>query len=209
MDIFITGIGTDVGKTIASAVFVEALQADYFKPIQAGDLHYSDTDKVKELVDHKESSFYPNAYALKTPMSPHAAADIDNVKINIDHIKRPVTNAHLVIEGAGGLFVPINHQECILDLIKPMDKVILVSRHYLGSINHTLLSHQMLSHRNIDHGILFIGDEHPTTEAIIEKMTGIKAIGRIPHLKEVTPKTIRSVADRLKINILNELQLKN
>ena len=208
MDIFITGIGTDVGKTIASAVFVEALQADYFKPVQAGDLHYSDTDKVKELVDHGESRFYPNAYALKTPMSPHAAADIDNVKINIDHIKRPSTNAHLVIEGAGGLMVPINHQECILDLIKPTDKVILVSRHYLGSINHTLLSHKLLTQRNIDHEFLFIGDEHPTTEAIIEKMTGKKAIGRIPNLKELNTKVIRSVADRLKPKMLNKLQLK-
>ncbi len=208
MDIFITGIGTDVGKTIASAVFVEALQADYFKPVQAGDLHYSDTDKVKELVDHGESRFYPNAYALKTPMSPHAAADIDNVKINIDHIKRPSTNAHLVIEGAGGLMVPINHQECILDLIKPTDKVILVSRHYLGSINHTLLSHKLLTQRNIDHEFLFIGDEHPTTEAIIEKMTGKKAIGRIPNLKELNTKAIRSVADRLKPKMLNKLQLK-
>jgi len=208
MDIFITGIGTDVGKTIASAVFVEALQADYFKPVQAGDLHYSDTDKVKELVDHGKSRFYPNAYALKTPMSPHAAADIDNVKINIDHIKRPSTNAHLVIEGAGGLMVPINHQECILDLIKPTDKVILVSRHYLGSINHTLLSHKLLTQRNIDHEFLFIGDEHPTTEAIIEKMTGKKAIGRIPNLKELNTKVIRSVADRLKPKMLNKLQLK-
>ena len=94
MDIFITGIGTDVGKTIVSAVFVKALQADYFKPIQAGDLHYSDTDKVKELADSQKSKFYSNAYALQTPMSPHAAADIDEIKIDIDQIQRPETDHH-------------------------------------------------------------------------------------------------------------------
>lgn len=208
MDIFITGIGTDVGKTVASAVFVKALQADYFKPIQAGDLHHSDTDKVKELAGSKGSRFFANSFALNTAMSPHAAADIDNVKIGIKDIKRPETNAHLIIEGAGGLLVPINHKECILNLIKPSDKVILVSRHYLGSINHTLLSHELLLQRNIDHEILFIGDEHPTTEAIIEKMTGKKAIGRIPNLKEVNSNAIRSVADKLKTNMLDKLQLK-
>ena len=205
MEIFITGIGTDVGKTIVSAVFVKALQADYFKPIQAGDLHYSDTDKVKELADSQKSKFYANAYALQTPMSPHAAADIDEIKIDIDQIQRPETDHHLIIEGAGGLLVPINQHNCIIDLIKKTDKVILVSRHYLGSINHTLLSHQLLQQRNIDYEIVFIGDEHPTTESIIERMTGKTPIGRIPLLKDINSKTIASKADMLRKNIIDKL----
>ena len=207
MEVFITGIGTDVGKTIASAVFVKALEADYFKPIQAGDLSYSDTDKVRELADSKKSKFYPNSYALQTPMSPHAAADIDKVKIDINSIKRPETNAHLVIEGAGGLLVPVNHQNCIIDLVKKKDKVILVSRHYLGSINHTLLSHQLLKQRNIDYEILFIGEENPTTESIIQEMTGKTPIGRIPLLDEVNPEAIASTADVLRSKIIDKLQI--
>jgi len=207
MEIFITGIGTDVGKTIASAVFVKALQADYFKPIQAGDLDYSDTDKVKELADSKKSKFYSNAYALQTPMSPHAAADIDEIKIDIDKIKRPETDRHLIIEGAGGLLVPINQHNCIIDLIKKTDKVILVSRHYLGSINHTLLSHQLLQQRNIDHEIVFIGEENSTTESIIQEMTGKSPIGRIPQLKYINPETIASIADMLKNDIIDKLQI--
>ena len=94
--IFITGIGTDVGKTIASAIVVEALQADYFKPVQAGDLEYSDTDKVKALVSNSTSVFHPNSYALQTPMSPHAAAEIDQVSIDIDQIQLPKTDNKLV-----------------------------------------------------------------------------------------------------------------
>ena len=137
---FITGIGTEVGKTIVSAVVTEALWADYFKPIQAGDLEYSDTDKVKALISNSKSKFFNNAYALKTPMSPHAAAEIDEVTIDLKSISRPKTQNHLVIEGAGGLMVPLNNKDCIIDLIEKTDKIILVSRHYLGSINHTLLS---------------------------------------------------------------------
>ena len=107
--IFITGIGTEVGKTVASAIVTEALQADYFKPIQAGDLENSDTHKVERLVSNSVTKFHPNAFALKTPMSPHAAAEIDQVQIKAEEVKRPTTtNDYLVIEGAGGLLVPIN-----------------------------------------------------------------------------------------------------
>ena len=207
MEIFITGIGTDVGKTIVSAVFVKALQADYFKPIQAGDLDYSDTDKVKELADSKTSKFYPNAYALQTPMSPHTAADIDKIKIDIDQIQRPETDHHLIIEGAGGLLVPINQHNCIIDLVKKTDKVILVSRHYLGSINHTLLSYQLLQQRNIDYEIVFVGEENSTTESIIQEMTGKSPIGRIPQLKDINSNTIASTADMLKNDIIDKLQI--
>lgn len=176
---FITGISTNVGKTIASAIVVEALQADYWKPIQAGELKYSDTHKVAELISNSKSKFYPNTYALKTPMSPHAAAEIDGIQIKLNEIKEPETDNHLVIEGAGGLLVPINDTQTVLDIIKPSYKVIVVSRHYLGSINHTLLTVKLLQEKGFDVSIIFSGDEHKTTEDIIKKMTGVKVIGSI------------------------------
>ncbi len=176
---FVTGISTDVGKTVASAILVEALQADYFKPVQAGDLDNSDTHKVQRLVSNTNSVFHPNSYALKTPMSPHGAAEIDGLKIDAAEIKRPKTKNVLVVEGAGGLLVPLNESETILDLIQPKDKVIVVSRHYLGSINHSLLTINTLKDRGFDVSLIYSGDEHPSTESIIEKMTGVKVIGRI------------------------------
>jgi len=177
---FITGISTEVGKTIASAIVTEALEADYWKPVQAGELDHSDTHKIKYLVSNDISQYHDNSFALHTPMSPHAAAEIDGVKITIPKIKRPKTSNNLVVEGAGGLLVPLNDSDTIIDLILPTDKVIVVSRHYLGSINHTLLTIEALKSRNLTvAGIIFSGDEHPTTEAIITKMTKIPIIGRI------------------------------
>ena len=195
---FITGIGTEVGKTVASAVVTEALQADYWKPIQAGDLEYSDTDKVKDLISNSKTKFHKNAFALNTPMSPHASAEIDNISIKSSTIKTPETLNSLVVEGAGGILVPISDTETILDLIEPTDKVILVSRHYLGSINHTLLSAEILKAKGIKNvGILFNGDEHPTTESIIKKMTGLPILGRIGEEQEITKSVISKYAEEL------------
>ncbi|MGK0427017.1 MAG: dethiobiotin synthetase [Ulvibacter sp.] len=177
---FITGIGTDVGKTIVSAVLVEALEADYWKPIQAGELNNSDSINVERLVSNSTTKFHKSAFNLETPMSPHGAATIDGVSIETNKINRPITKNTLVIEGAGGLLVPLSDSETVLDLIKPMDKVVVVSRHYLGSINHTLLTLEILKQRKIDVlGIIFNGDENKSTESIIEKMSGVHILGRI------------------------------
>jgi len=176
---FITGISTEVGKTIAAAIVTEALEADYWKPIQAGDLEHSDTYKIKQFVSNKKSVFHENAFALNTPMSPHAAAEIDGITINLKDIIAPKTENHLVIEGAGGLLVPLNDNDTILDLIQPDYKVIVVSRHYLGSINHTLLTVNFLKEKGFDVSLIFSGNEHKSTENIIQKMTNITVIGRI------------------------------
>ncbi len=177
---FITGISTDVGKSIAAAMITEALEADYWKPVQAGDLDNSDTHKVERLISNSMTTFHKNSYALNSPMSPHAAAEIDSIKIDIKKIKRPKTNRDLVIEGAGGLLVPLNNKSTILDLIEKDDCVILVSRHYLGSINHTLLSIEMLRSRGIKHiKIIFSGNEHRSTEQAIQDHSGIEVLGRI------------------------------
>lgn len=176
---FITGIGTDVGKTVASAILTEALEADYWKPIQAGDLEHCDTKKVQQLVSNTRSVFHDNSYALQTPMSPHAAADIDGVSVELKNIKAPKTKNNLVIEGAGGLLVPLSETTTILDLIKPDYKVIVVSRHYLGSINHTLLTINLLQAKGFEVALIFSGNEHKTTEDIIITMTNVSVIGRI------------------------------
>jgi len=201
--IFITGIGTDVGKTIASSVVVEALEADYWKPIQAGDLNFSDSDKVKAYITNIKTHFFENAYALHTPASPHLAAEIDNVVIDLNQIKEPKTSNHLVIEGAGGIFVPINQEHTILDLIQPDYNVIVISRHYLGSINHTLLTIEALKSRNISvSGIIFSGNEHASTEQIILTKTNVPMIGRIEQEPYFDKNVIRYYADLFRDNLL-------
>lgn len=195
---FITGISTDVGKTIASAIVTEALEADYWKPIQAGELDNCDTKKVAQLISNTKSKFHTNAYALQTPMSPHAAAEIDNMSIEIKEIKIPKTNNNLVIEGAGGLLVPLNNSQTVFDLIKPNYKVIVVSRHYLGSINHTLLTVNLLKEKGFNVSIVFSGNEHKSTEAIIKKMTNVPVIGRIDEEPYFDKNVIKEYAELFK-----------
>ena len=201
---FITGISTEVGKTVAAAIITEALQADYWKPIQAGDLDNSDTHKVKRLVSNDISQYHDNAFALNTPMSPHASAKMDNITISANKIKRPKTKNTLVIEGAGGVLVPINDTETVAQLIAPTDKVIIVSRHYLGSINHTLMTVEVLKARKLKiAGILFSGDENPTTEAIIAKMSQVPIIGRIDEEPYIDANVVSEYADRLREKLLS------
>ncbi len=196
--IFITGIGTDVGKTIVSAIIVEALNADYWKPIQAGELEYSDSHKIKELISNTRTKVFENSYALKTPMSPHAAADIDGLTIKLDQIVEPNSSNHLVIEGAGGLLVPINNKQTVLDIIKPDYKVIVVSRHYLGSINHTLLTVNLLLEKGFDVSLIFSGNQHKTTEDIIKKMTNLNVIGRIDEEEKFDKTIVKKYAELFK-----------
>lgn len=204
MKLFITGIGTDVGKTVASAILVEALQSDYWKPIQAGDLDFSDTHKVKSQISNSNSQFHLNAYALDTPVSPHYAAQLDEIVIDLKKITEPKTDNHLVIEGAGGILVPLNDSDCIIDLIQKDYKVIVVSRHYLGSINHTLLTIEVLKSRKINvAGIIFSGDENKATEEIILKKTGVKFIGRIDNEPYFDANVIGYYADKFRENLIN------
>lgn len=203
MILFITGIGTDVGKTIVSAIITQALEADYWKPIQAGDLENSDTHKIKSYVSNSKTTFFENSYALNTPASPHYAAELDGITIDIHKIIEPETQNHLVIEGAGGIFVPINATETIADLIQPDYKVIVVSRHYLGSINHTLLTIEALKNRKINiAGIIFNGEENKATESIILSKTGINFIGRLETEPYIDSNVINEYADHWRENLL-------
>ncbi|WP_430968372.1 dethiobiotin synthase [Spongiimicrobium sp. 2-473A-2-J] len=196
--IFVTGISTDVGKTIAAAIITEALEADYWKPVQAGDLDRSDSHKIRELISNPRTVVHGNSYALQTPMSPHAAAHLDGITIDINTIVAPDTDNHLIIEGAGGLLVPLNDTDTVLDIIRPNYKVVVVSRHYLGSINHSLLTINWLQLKGFEVSVLFSGDEHPTTESIILKKTGVPMIGRIQEETSFDKAVVKKYAEQLK-----------
>ncbi len=196
--IFITGIGTDVGKTVVAAIVTEALQADYWKPIQSG-LDTTDRNAVQGLISNSKSVIHPESYRLKTPMSPHESARKDGVEIQLDAIQRPQTQNNLVIEGAGGLLVPLNDRHTIADLIDQNDKVILVSSGYLGSINHTLLSIEVLKSRGLNcAGIIYNHVDLEGTIEIIEKMTGIPTLGIIEKHDAITPELVSQYAAKFK-----------
>ncbi len=203
MKLFITGIGTDVGKTITSAIVTQALEADYWKPVQAGDLDNSDSHKIQRYICNEKTIIHENSYKLNTPASPNLAAAIDGITIDLKKIVEPKTKNHLVIEGAGGLLVPLNDNDTIIDLIKSDYKIILVSRHYLGSINHTLLSFEALKSRNLKvAGIIFSGDENRATEEIILKNTGATFIGRIDNEPYFDINVTKYYADKFRKNLL-------
>jgi dethiobiotin synthetase len=207
MKLFITGISTNVGKTIASSIIVEALEADYWKPIQAGDLDNSDSHKISSYISNNKTVIHESSYKLNTPASPHLAAERDGITIDLKQIKEPKTQNHLVIEGAGGVFVPLNDTDSIIDLIQTDYKVIVVSRHYLGSINHTLLTIEALKNRKIYiAGIIFSGDQNKASEAIILNKTGIRYIGRIEQEPYFDQNVIKEYADLFRENLL-QLQL--
>lgn len=182
----VTGIGTDVGKTVVSSILAEALKANYWKPVQAGDLQRSDTIKVKEYTENV--TVLEEGFRLTEPISPHAAAEIDGVSIELEALKIPEVSDGLVIEGAGGLLVPINLEGLTYaDVFENWGlPVIVVSRHYLGSINHTLLTLEVLKERGIKvEGIVFVGSENNATERLILGRSGVKLIARIPIVSEV------------------------
>lgn len=189
---FITGTGTGIGKTIVSAILTQKLQSDYWKPIQSGDLEQSDSLSVKDLISNKKTVIHPEQYRLTQPLSPHLSARLDGIEIKTEAIKLPVTNNQLIIEGAGGLMVPINEKELILDLIPVLNaKLIIVSQNYLGSINHTLLTLEVLKSRNIQvEGIIFNGEANKESESYIANYTGIPILGHIPKLASLNKESI-------------------
>ena len=195
----VAGIDTDVGKTVASAVLAEGLKADYWKPVQAGDLHYTDTDKVRRWVSNRESVMHSEAYRLNSPVSPHAAAAIDGVRIELENQPIPSTSRPLLIELAGGLMVPLREDYLIIDWLKSLQlPVILVSKYYLGNINHTLLSIDALQRRGIPlAGVLFNGEEVETTRQAILKYGNVPFIGHIEQMEKVNSENIRKQADRV------------
>jgi dethiobiotin synthetase len=195
---FVTGIDTDSGKTLASAILCEALSADYWKPIQAG--LPKDSDTVRNLISNSKTVIHPERHLLKTPASPHAAAKIDNVTISLDDFNIPDTGNKIIIEGAGGCLVPINETSFIIDLITQLKaNVFLVADLYLGSINHTLLTVEALKNRNLQiTGIIFNGQSNPESERIILQHASVPCLLKISKEKQIDKQVVLQYAQRLR-----------
>lgn len=192
---FVTGIGTGVGKTIVSAILVEALKADYWKPVQSGSIEGLDSDVVKDLVSF-DLKIHPEVYCFKQPLSPHAAAMAEKIVIDPQKINLPSSLNHMVIEGAGGLMVPLNDDYFICDLIQKLNaEVILVCRDYLGCINHMLLSIDKLKSMNVKvSGLIFNGNTSPDTERVILNYAAIGCLARISDDQKISAETVRHYA---------------
>jgi dethiobiotin synthetase len=173
--IAIVGIHTGIGKTIVSAIVAEALQADYWKPVQAGNAEATDTTEVKRLVSNPVSTFHKEAYFLKEAISPHAAAEKEGIQIEIEKINLPNPRRQTIVETAGGLLSPITPVKTNLDVLLHLRlPVILVSKNYLGSINHTMLTFDVLNKNRLEiKGIVFNGPENPASESFILSNTGL------------------------------------
>lgn len=197
---FVSGIGTGVGKTIASAILTQVWAADYWKPVQAGDLDYSDSDTVRSL-SRQAKKIHPERFRLNLAASPHEAADADNLSISLTDFELPVTGNRLIVEGAGGLFVPINDQHFMIDLVKRLKlPVILVLRDYLGCINHSLLSINALRTQNIPLAyVLFNGNFKPATKSIIQKHLPDQVHTLyLPELKQAEATCIEDISEHIK-----------
>jgi dethiobiotin synthetase len=204
MNYFVTGIDTDSGKTLVSAILCEALEADYWKPVQAG--LPKDSDVIKDLVTNSVTTIHPEAYCLKTPASPHAAAKIDGVEIRLSNFIIPKTKNTLIIEGAGGCLVPLNEKNFVIDLVPGFNaRVILVADLYLGSINHTLLSIEALQKRKIDVlGIIFNGPANPESQSVILQHAQVRQLLHIQRENSLDKQVVKNYAAQLKSSWKNE-----
>lgn len=211
--IFITGIGTDVGKTLISAIVTETLHADYWKPVQAGFEHGTDAQWIKEHISNKTSVVHDELYRLHTPASPHIAAGKDGIRIDLDTIvqqaaalKTLTDQRPFIIEGAGGLLVPLNDQQMVADLAAALEaKIILVSRNYLGSINHSLLTAAYCRSKGLDVAGWIFNDDYLSYENEIVQWSGYPSLGSVPRLNDITKETISAEATRLRHTLMQAL----
>jgi dethiobiotin synthetase len=189
----ITGTDTGIGKTVFSAALTDALGACYWKPIQSGLDEETDSETVLRLGRIPSQRIFPEAWLLNTPVSPHQSAEIDVVTINPYALEPPDTNLPLILEGAGGLLVPLTRHETLADVFARWKiPIILCARTGLGTINHTLLSLEAMRQRRIPVlGVAFIGDAYPDTQRMIEEMGDVRILGRLPRLEPLTPDTLR------------------
>jgi len=202
----VAAIGTDVGKTIVSAMLCEAYKADYWKPVQAGDLDNSDTDKVRALVSCSGFKTHPETHRLTAPMSPHAAADIDGLSICAADFKRPDTQGRpLITELAGGLMVPLAKDYLTIDLAADIgDPIVLVINSYLGSINHSLLSLELIKQRGLTlAGVIFNGQTNAQSRNIILQYSllqshDVRVMADIPRADNLNRNFVKTHAQRLR-----------
>ena len=193
--IVVAGTDTEIGKTVFSAGLAALLDANYWKPIQAGLEGETDSQLVAKLGGLSADRIVPERYSLKTPASPHQAAAIDGVRIEMDSLDVPDTGDRpLVIEGSGGLLVPLDDTTLYIDVFARWRlPVVLCARTALGTINHSLLSIEALRHRNLDIiGVAFIGDGNAESERIICEIGRVRRLGRLPRLSPLTERTLRT-----------------
>ena len=198
MRIFVTSIDTNVGKTVCSSILCAGLGYDYWKPVQCGDLDFSDSMKVKSYSPF--TKVHAESFQLNAPMSPHEAAKLENMDISINDFKLPKSE-EIIIEGAGGVMVPLNYKgNMIVELASMFEaKVIIVFKNYLGSINHTLLTIDKVKSVGLDIlGLLVVGDEVTSSERIIEDATQMNIIARIPIVDRVNQKWVKEQGLKVK-----------
>lgn len=203
--IVVAGIGTDVGKTVAAAALCEALGANYWKPVASGSEDGpTDGEQMARLLSGGAARILPTTYSFSKSLSPHIAAALDSQEIELEKLTLPPSDKPIVVELAGGVAVPLNDKHTNLDFLKMLGlPVVVVSRHYLGSINHTLLTLDALQQRGITiAGIIFNGSELPDTERIINKLSGVSIIGRIPPLDRVDVDSIAALGKGLGVSAL-------
>ena len=202
--IFITGTGTGVGKTLVSAIVAEALQADYWKPVQAGFEKGTDSQWIENMISNKMSVVHPEVYKFKMAASPHIAGPEEHIEIKVNHIINhvPRTKKQLIIEGAGGLLVPLNKKEFVIQLIKKLKaRVIIVSKNELGSINHSLLTAAVLKKERMNVAGWIFTEEYLHYENEIEQRSGYPAIASVKHLNIISKETIKNEARKMKRNL--------
>ncbi len=206
--LFVSGIGTGIGKTISAAIITEALHADYWKPIQSGSDDVSDSETVALLVSNAETRIYKEAYSLKHSSSPHYAAKLEGANIDISLCALPTTR-RLVVEGAGGLMVPLTEKHLQIDLVKQLElPVLLVVKNYLGSINHTLLSLEVLRSKGIKAlGLVFNGPPFNDNEEIILKFCDLPVLGRIDMAEKPDKDFVLQQAAKLRVSLLEHFEL--
>lgn len=203
MKLFITGIGTEIGKTVCSAILVQHFKADYWKPVQSGDLHYTDSHKIETWTDG--TFCYPETYRLQLAASPHQSARAENIQIHLNDFQLPETQNSLIVEGAGGLMVPLSDDTFMIDLLERLRlPAALVVRNYLGCINHTLLSIMAIQQRKIRLEYLILNGEFPedTERVICNYITRETKIIKIPEIKSTDKEHIATAAQQLKITKL-------
>lgn len=193
---FITGIGTNVGKTFCSAILTEALQADYWKPVQTGVIESADVNEVSRLITNQRTQFQREAYSFTAPVSPHLAAAIENEEIELSKIELPNTANHLIIEGAGGILVPLNKIHYVIDIAKKFDaEVILVVRNYLGCINHSLLSIDYLMKNNFKlKGLILNGNFDAMVEESIVNYSNTPVLAKFYEMSKVNEQVVSDLA---------------
>jgi dethiobiotin synthetase len=200
--IFISGIGTGIGKTLVAAVITEALKADYWKPVQAGYEPGTDSRLVSALVSNPDTIIHPETYKLRLAASPHIAANRENRRIELKMIlqdfRKMDPERSLVIEGAGGLMVPLNEREFVIDLVRELDaKLVLVSRNYLGSINHSLMTAKLCRSYGLDVAGWVFNDHYMNYEQEIAGWSGYPVLFSLPLFDSVSKATIFDAAGKL------------